>query len=451
MTMSKDPQETNQKIKETFVKKIVASQKIHPNFEPILIMSDNGHYYAHNFTWNQTIMVSDQHDNLFNTGNLHPLCFSPDNKYCILENKTDLYFYNIIQKNRICLTNGLPDMGHKLAISNDSKHILFDTRDTTKQNSLMYKLLWTLDDRGRPQLRRLNNNLYSSAPVIFFPDNQHIIHVIHDKCGEELYLYNLETGKNNHISSLWNDGNLHIDTLTVTADNKRIIVTPVNKYHNNLNILVNIEDLGNITTMFLPEQICGKIKVPQVYIPHKKMFTRILSPTNTLYLFAENTTQPIATHTTEKGVNCTALAVDNSGNYLAAGYSNGTVMIWNLLSANPEEFKKIFIKNSDRYIESLIFSDNQLLLTQTESCPEIREGKWFWYNWSQLWNMHGNRIIDFGYTIKCTISSDEKIILAIEVVDNDKRMHDSLNLTTYHLTDQTLLDAQQLIYLPCNQ
>ncbi len=436
----------NKKIKETYRKKIIETQKFYNRDIPNLTISKNGHYFSHNIFYRMgdyQIKLRATKDDKFGynitTDARTPLYFSPNNKYCIVRESDGIFFYNLITSARRSLIKSKQTC-FGITISDDGQHILCEGRNKIAQSTPIYKL-WTLDAHGIPQTIPLKNNFHSMN-VIFHPDNKHIIH---NTCGDELRLYNLETSDDTIIASKCNANIYLFNNLTRTPDNKKILAQPIIEQCSGNYILFNIENLDNVTSVTTPQQsFCAGQDLPVIYIPHKNMLTHITNQSRTLEILDEKL-NIIASHTTTEGIYITALAVDNNGNYLAAGYSDGTIMIWNLFSSNPKKFEKIFVANKG-LIKSLTFSENHLLFSQSTSGE-------YWGNiapnTATLWDIHGNEIINFGDNIiNSIISHNGKtiVIISAQFEQNDKdttyNWNNFLTLATYQL-DETALQYTQ--------
>ena len=173
-------------------------------------------------------------------------------------------------------------------------------------------------------------------------------------------------------------------------------------------ILFSIENLNKIpSSINLPPQSCGIRFVNPLYIPHKKLFTHISNYGSTLQLIDTNGCT-IAFHTTN---NCavSTLAVDSTGDYLASGYNNGTIIIWDL-SDITKRITGIKVATPQGKITSLAFSDNQLLLSET-----TRYSKGYYVYPTALWDVHGNKILNCDNAIASKISKKgNRIIMLTE-------------------------------------
>lgn len=414
--------------------------------KPKLFISNNGYYFAHTDRYNihlRDIEKNNIVDTFSKCGIKNPIYLSPHNEYCVIRSGASVgicqttYFYNLIQKRKHIITPEIHFHCSGITISHDSQHVLYKDDNG---GSIPNYTLWTLDTQGKPQEITLrNNHLNGSGAVIFHPDNKHIIH---NRYEDELRSYNRETGEDKIISHIKNTDAYCIDRLTLNPDNKKIIAktrfSDDERYNIHHYIIFNIENLDHVTSVTIPKQSCGtKKQLPVIAIPYKNIITHITNEGRTLELLDENA-QLITLHTTKNNTYITALAVDKTGNYLASGYSDGTIMIWHLFKAKPQHDDKIFM-NSNGKITSLTFSDNQLLLSQSQAGKLVKGERILCkYGTATLWDMYGNEIINFGNdVVKSIISPNGKTIIILTLINPD------YNLTTYHQTDENLAQYSQ--------
>lgn len=431
--------------KETFIKPKTARgpwENYHyDEWRPHLTISNDGYYVAHTIAKNPELIHTESHNiaTQLYSGHITPLCFSPNNTYYIVRDTHCTYFSKFPHMTRYELTNQRYNTCFGITISNDSQHILFEGRDTMQQSTPSY-LLWTLNANGIPQKTNLKNNLLHSWAVIFHPDNNHIIH---SQWADELSFYNIATTENIIISPKRNENVFCIDTLTMTPDNKTIIAkTDFKKLATQPGyILFNIEDLAHVTAITLPQQSCHKdTELSVLSIPHKNVLTHITNEGRTLQLIDHNA-QLITSYDAKKNSYITALTVDTRGLHLAAGYSDGTIMIWHLFGSNPEYWDKL-CKRDYYPITSLTFTNNQLLLSQSrEQEPKSMLGT------ATLWDVYGNEIMQFegagNNIIDSIISPNGKTINTVSTTlqwaPEKASLCDYLfTLTTYYQKDEVL-------------
>jgi WD40 repeat protein len=447
--------------------------------KPNITISNNGHYFAYsfskkNYSYERKSCIhmmrvlektSTEMSTLKNKEFIH---FSPDSAYYIVEHSqgaTLNYFSSPLSNNNpYLITKDNPNLAtkyhtslqaKKIIISNNSKYILLPREPQSFEQPFNYYELWVIDTQGIPQETPLKNTyghplLSNQGAVIFHPDNQHIMY--HDRW-DDLELYNIETKQQKTIFKRKDDYNNRADYLTdpiITPDNKKLLLKR-KKYCSDEEdyILFNIETTDDVKPVIIPPQSCHKKEWPKesnlpiLYIPHNNMFTHITNEGNRLNLLNEKT-EVIASHKAKEGTYITALAVDSTGYYVASGYSDGTIMIWNVFSKNPECYEKIFI-NNDGPITSLTFGDNQLLLSQSISHTityEYTEHIKYQYGSAILWDIHGNKIIDFGDNLTSIMSPNGKTIVTVPVTQPHVKyynLHD-VHLSSYTLDENTLQD-----------
>ena len=393
----------NIKRKETFIK---TTRGPGPDYhcQIHLNMSNNGNHFSHNILRDRELIDTEKSDSskTIKTGYRNPIDFSPNNNYCIIKDSYKTYFYNLIQQTELNLMEKKETLCFGITFSNNSQHILFEGRDKIQQSRAIY-FLSTLNENGIPQKFILQNKLFGTQTVLFHPDNNHIIH---NRFGDELHLYNITTTEDSIISPLKN-GNVFIDTLTLTPDNKTIIAKIVHDPSTLPDhIVFNIENLDKVSAITLPPQSChAEADLPVLSIPHKKMLTQITNQGCTLQLL-DHETQPLISHCAPKDSYITALTVDTTGTYLAVGHSDGTIMIWSLFGTTPANYEKTWIKTTG-IVKTLTISANLLLLSQSKSNKSGTQT----VGDAILWDLYGNQIIYFGdKVIASMMSSNGKTI-----------------------------------------
>jgi WD40 repeat protein len=433
----------NKEIKKSFITTTLGPVEF--SNTPNLTISNDGHYFTHDIPLtvhdDKFKLMNREHNTIHHINSEYnkPVYFSPNNEYCIIKDNTETYFYNFFTDQLTSLIEKETQQCFGITISNDSQYILFEGRDKISQSVPIYKL-WSLDAQGIPEQIPLKDDLYHSMIVMFHPDSKHIIHNAYK---DKLYLYNLETSDNKKITSKHNKDVFCIDKLTFNRNNTRILAeTDLREYGNYGLTVFNIEDLNNVTSITLPPQSCHKEKnIPAMCIPHKNMLTHITNEGRTLELLDENS-QVITAHYAKEKTYITTLAVDNSGNYLAAGHSDGTIMIWNIFSSNPTEYEKIFMK-SNGTITSLTFSDNQLLLSASDKFENLGIERYTKCGNVILWDVYGNQIINFGDNIvNSIISPNGKTIIITSQGFNSISRHYNITLLQYTLNKKALKNTQ---------
>jgi len=439
-----------EKIKKSFSKDIVVVESKDNYSVPHLFVSNNGRYYCHNIPYylgdSGFRLMDINPDKLdlikkfYAWDNHKSMVFSPNSKYCIIneDKKTALYHFANQKKFNLRIQDYRDYYLHKIIMSNDSKYILLEEFKNGNFSHCKYTLC-TVDEKGIPttiplylgnsdlpkEKRYLLDLIAGSCTAVFHPDSKHIIHC---PLSDRLDLYTIESSENKIIKPASKETN-SIQTLSNAADKKIIANT-----WDATKILFDIENPDKIISKILPKQITGTL--PIICIPHKNLFTHMLLNTFPLQLI--NQEEKVVATQVIPGAAVTALATTITGDYLAVGYSNGTIMVWNLCNPDPEKFEKIYLK-SKGIIEKLTFSDNQLLLSQSKSGefwdtaePTSTPGT------AILWDVHGNEIINFGNNIVNSImSKNGKTIIIVSAklkatgngISPWKRL---LTLATYH-------------------
>jgi WD40 repeat protein len=434
--------------KGTFIKSVAGPWENHryDQEKTHLMISNDGHHFVHMLSNYPKLMHTEDRSHIHNiySGYRDSLQFSPNNKYYLAKGDDQTGFFDLTQQKNLILFTKKETPCFGITISNDSQHILCEGRHHAQQPNPIY-LLWSLDEQGKPKRTPLKNDLYHAMATIFHPDNKHIIHNQHR---DELCLYNIATTEDIIISPTRDEKVFCLDTFTLTPDNKTIVAKTAPK---DLNaqpdyILFNIENINKVTAITLPSQSCHKnADLPILSIPHKKIVTHITNKGRTLQLIDHNA-QLLASYNAGKDTYITALAVDTTGLHLAVGYVDGTIIIWNLFSSNPQYCDKTCMRSYDP-ITSLTFTDNQLLFSQSHAQePTSLLGN------ATLWDVNGNEIMDFGFNIIDSIISPNG--KTINVVSTALEWHPEqaslckhrFELTTYHQNDEVL--AQYSNHVP---
>jgi hypothetical protein len=436
-------------IASSFTKKIAAKSGDSEHQPPHLTISNNGLYYTHTISFDirdsaiklMNIKSNNIIKKFYTWGSHKDILFSPQSNYCVIKESRGASFYNLatqeshllFEKERYC---------HDIIISNDNNHILLEELRNRNSSHIKYTLC-TLDAQKIPQVKHLHLGikldelpeeetylialLIGSRAAIFHPNSKQIIH---SPFSDQLEIYDIDSGENK-IFKPYSNEDLFITKLSTTNDKKKIIAQIVAQEKTQL--LFDIENPENITSLLLPEQAHN---VNTICIPHKNLCTHSLLNTFPLQLINQQG-KVVATHSIS-GAAITALTTDITGNYLAVGYSNGTIMIWDVANITKYPQQKIFMKSTGA-ITSLTFSDNQLLLSQSKSGE-------FWQTTEPtttpgaaiLWDIHGNEIINFGDNIVTSaMSKNGKTILTVSAELKKKNSQLSpwnryLTLTTHH-------------------
>ena len=152
----------------------------------------------------------------------------------------------------------------------------------------------------------------------------------------------------------------------------------------------------------------------------------------------------IASHTKK---HCfSALASDKSGNYLACGYSNGSILLVNTSDIHKKNFGTQLI-GVNLPIKNLTFTDNNLLFAHAKPelfVPNKHSG------YASLWDTQGNFIINFGSSVlDANISKNGRIITIIESDIQSRSTAKNLELICYDISQPlpapTLKQAYNLL------
>lgn len=427
----------NQIIQKYYIPRTMTQVDLYSPYQPELNISNNGNYFMHNANECTSLMDSSNWVVLSFTTN--SVFFSPNNKYCIIRCLTGTKFYSFSDfctKQRK-LSN--PDvLSNVVGISNDCNHFILASRENATPSIPRYNL-FTINKKGLPEDIHLENNLYDAKAIAFHPDN---IHIFHNKNNDTLNLYNINTRENKEIASYCDKNVNHFSHLTFNHDNTKMIARTIfhslDKYSTQGGYMIfNIENLDNVTSITLPLQSCHeKAELPVLSIPHKKMLTHITNEGRMLILLDEEV-RPVASHTAPKNSYISALAIDYTGNHIAIGHSNGTIIIWNIYNANPNQYDKVIVITNG-IVKSLIFSKNQLLLSQSKWSKIPNTIKNIPLSSTLLLDVHGNTILDFGNNIVNSImSKNGKKIITISQEKQSSGKYTS-TLTAYSLRSKQI-------------
>jgi len=389
---------------------------------PSLKITHDGYHFAHNILfderqlrlWQIEKKPAEIQKTLSHYDLKYAIYFSRSGRYCIVRGgKRNLYpfVYDIPTNTQYPLI--LPDYIdtiRKIRISPNNKHIMICG---LKENMDRRFALWSLDERNQPHPILLTAPIWDKfvADTIFHSDNKHLICNFYAK---KLSLCSLAKPDELTHETKTNDKDYFslLELVTTTDGNYVLAKSTSNK--NIPDMLFSLCENTQMPPVAIPHQ--SQQQRPWVknrYIPHKQLFTHIINNGTTLQLLDTNM-EVVAHHSTKIGAQIRALAVEPTGDYIASGYSDGTVIIWDLTRIKSRIIgTKITVPGGP--IRSLMFSANQLLLCQT--------GKKIWNNFSDeleaqastalLCDVNGNTIIDFGPTIASIMSKKGNRIITI--------------------------------------
>src|SRR5579871_1771239 len=313
-------------------------------------------------------------------------------------------------------------------MSSDSKYVLCQkcflwNHDTDIERCI----LWHIDEQNNPEKVSLRKFLrtedfsYNGGPV-FHPDNKHLIYANYG----DLYFYNIATkgqwdttpyDKNRVLSGLQSisvDENKLMAVCAGRIDRRRrgrSLSDPIDR------ILFVLENDKFVSQALLPStNQAGHYFLP---IPKRNI---IVDPVSTLDILNEEGVK-IASYKikTDHADFVTALATDKYGDYLASGYSDGTIILWDLSIFNKKNPDRRLIGRkligSELCIKKLIFTDNQLLLSRSKASFS-QKGT----SEAILWDMHGNQIINFGNNIHTAkISKNGKKVIIVRSHESSEK------------------------------
>lgn len=386
---------------------------------PKIYFNNDGKLFAHDvafdFGSDITLCNTETHtqDYQFSSGSRHPIFFSPNGNYIISKETFGLFLYNILTKKK----HQLLDRDNSfvtVSISDDSRYIINEGRHHIMQSTPVYTL-WKLDESNIPQPIALKNDLRHSHAVLFHPDNEHII-----RTNDDLYLYDIATHEDKKLTD--NPETISLEHRLTFCPGKTHMLCDAfvqNCEHGHWKALLKVKDYTNITPVLLPLQSFHQISRDKIqyiapqHIPHKNLVTHITDKGKTLLLLDENATL-VASHSTKDDTYISAIAADPHGNYLATGYSDGTITIWDLSDTHHIRGKEL--TGSHGAVTKLTFTDNQLLLSQSQygefwetDNPTATPGT------AILWDVHGNQILNFGNAVvNSQISQNGKKIVVID-------------------------------------
>ena len=404
------------------IKNTITEQTIFDNLDrkshetPPLFITNDGHYLMHNLSSKfgsrlRLLNIEKQPaktKNFFSTFSFqYAFSFSPDNRYCIVQGHPYIFVYNIQTETRYPLI--LPDYldnVRTIAISKNSKHILIygiKGNDTTHNRYA----LWSFDEHDVPQPVPLTAPAWKHIAFAFFhPKSEQIECNFYTK-----KLYSCPIATPNDLIKQKNKAFFFtFGQRSPLSDEKHLINYSQLEDSEVVETLFTISNKSN--PIAIERQESADI-IDRHCIPNKSLLTHITDNGTTLQLFGM-TGQPVASHTTKNGTRICALATEPTGDYCASGYTDGTIIIWDLTdSKNRITGTKIQMPGGK--IRSLTFTGNQLLLCQSGkiisgSSSEKTEPP---TSAAILCDVHGNIIRDFGLTMASAISTKGNRIVTV--------------------------------------
>ena len=403
-------------------------------------ITDDGRYLVHDFC----SQIDAPQIEIYNTRtkenkSLHPylenqrIYCSPNNNYLVIVDLfKGIYLYHIPTQKKHFLYKPY-NQDSDITISDNSTYILSRQLLPFNDYKIIYNL-WSITN-DIPQEIDLEDRLWESICAIFHPDSKNIFHIN----GGKLYVYNIGS-KISTQRTLIGSGDpkrqpkqfILYDTLVTSSDKKHIVCKMKNPRNSSLSDLfnyavLNIENMEEITFTLLPP--VHQTHLPPVCIAHKNLVAYCADNMELLQLFNKKGIL-VASHTKEKH-RISALASDKAGNYLACGYSNGSILLVDTLEILKKNCGTRLIGLS-LPIKNLTFTDNNLLFAHAK--PEIFvPNKHAGY--ASLWDTQGNYIINFGCSVfDAHISKDGTTIGIIETDIQSKNTSKKLELTCYDLS-----------------
>lgn len=408
-----------------------------------LNISNNGAYLIHDFCASS----QSSHIELYNTEENRPeyqcpainqqrTYFSPNNKYMVIVNPFQkIYLYSITkQKEHLLCTS--ENLECTIVISDNGQYILRQAFAPFKDYETSYAL-WHIDEDNNPHHVDLGNSVSHSTSVIFHPNNEHLLHIHHGN----IYLYDIITGTDRNLTARKEKNSSMYGDLILSADKNQVICKTKNQRNTSLSdqinyVILNIENLKNVTLSLTP--LCYSKDLPPVCIPYKNLIA-YCSENKTLLGLLNKKAKLIASYKKQSHYLST-LATSDTGDYLASGYSNGTIIIWNLSTPQKSITGKKII-GSDLPIHKLRFTDHQLLFSQSKlelSLPQKKSGQ------ALLWDINGNAIMNFGDTIfDAEITKSGNTIIVINNTIHQRPRPSNLTLTCYKTVPFTPLTLTQ--------
>ncbi len=421
--------------------------------ESHIIISNNGNYLIHNFCdQSEPSSIELYHTKTKEIEYLHPsrdaqcIYCSPNNNYILIVDQfLGIHLYHIPTKEKFFLYHPYNQQS-EIIISDNSKYILNQQILPFNDYITLYKL-WHINDNNTLEEIDLNNNLSASKSAIFHHDNEHIFHLNEGN----LYLYNISTKTNTKLDpkGIRNHPKhfIFFDKLVMSSDKKHIICKIKNPRNTSLSdhfnyIVLHIQNIAKTIFTTLPPSYLDYL--PPLCIPHTNLIAHCVDNKNLLQLLNEK--QKIVASHTRKNSRISQMATDESGNHLACGYCDGTIIMWNISNLYNQTLSigtKLVGLNMP--IKNLVFTSNHLLF----SCSRSQLFSLF-QNTGQaiLWDLQGKKIIDFGNTVlDANINKKGSVITIVksEYEENNMQRRNTVrNLTLTCCQINQLLPAPTL-------
>ena len=386
--------------------------------KPILAMSPNGDYFIHNvvknFTDSQFTLCNTHHhrtEYTFKSSYKVPVYFSPHNNYIITREWDGVFFYHIKNQQKHRLLDN-QKVSCDVIINSDGTYILHEGRDAIAE-SMPFYTLWKLDQSNRPHEIALKNNLMGSYSALFHLNNTQLY-----LTNRNLQLYDIATQQITPLNLSEIDGYISlVHDLTFSPDKTHMIcdawIQDDQQYMPRY-ALLNVQDHEDVTTTEIPAASLAKqVYLTPLCIAYSHFVTHVCNEGKTLQLLDEHM-KCIGSHNAPAHSHITTLATDHTGTYLASGYSDGTIVLWDI----PKSHKKIRGKKligSRGTIKKLTFTNNHLLLSQSKYDQTLGT--------AILWDTQGNEVMNFGNSVlKGKISKNgKKLVVLYADLDNKNK------------------------------
>ena len=333
------PEHIHDAYKKTIKQEIISNKKQESCTKPKIIISNDGTHFVHNITFD----LQDLYDKLIATQTGHEvsqlynrcrdaLTFSPDSKYLLIKeytyntDKSNVLLYDIATNKHYILSHKKITSIQTIQISNDSRYIMLMGTSNNKTWQERYKL-WKINKQGAPQPKDLYEKHMMNYPAMFHPTSNHIIYSPGIKTLCQTSIKTPRINKPETPNEYWNAKNIN-----ATSDSTCFLTSnhAHTDYQNTLFITKNAHSFDAITSTDLPNQSFSKYYwISRLVVPHKKIVTHITNNGHTFQLL-DNTLAIVGSYTPEQDALISALATDDTGNYVAAGYDSGAIIIWNI-------------------------------------------------------------------------------------------------------------------------